>query len=233
MRFSCNQPPLSLRDYELIKLTAYYASQHKWFAKEATKRGPEFSFLKQGHSLNPFFNSLVAQYKILSSDVPEPSDDVMHRAIERANKAVVKERTMRRQVEDFEKERKEYATVDWKDFVVVESVDFGPKDLLANLPPPKTREDLEYTPIDKKGSVISETEPQSLLVSPFTGEKIPASEYDAHVKKMTLDPRYNEQKKLEAERTSNSNLVYDEAHANLKRFSQARASTTKRRKKKS
>ncbi|ANB12320.1 Prp21p [Sugiyamaella lignohabitans] len=61
------------------------------------------------------------------------------------------------------------------------------------------------------------------IQSPYTGEAIPQSKYDEHMRIMSLDPQWKEQRAIEQERQSTTNLSTSEVSINLKRFASSRS----------
>lgn len=59
---------------------------------------------------------------------------------------------------------------------------------------------------------------ERMVKSQFTGEMIPESKYDEHVRITLLDPKWKEQKALADSRQSTTNLVTSEAAATVKRL---------------
>lgn len=60
------------------------------------------------------------------------------------------------------------------------------------------------------------------FVSPLTGELVPQSQYDEHMRISQIDPNWKNIKQVENERMSTSNLPAVDIEANLKRFASTR-----------
>ena len=129
---------------------------------------PQFGFLKPTHMLHGFFLSLIDQYtKILHFDasVKDPLLDIC-RQREAALRVSVHRLEYRRQQEERERRQKQATeevlasqTVDWEDFVVVETITFEDEDssrplaaslqpvgLCASLDPSRSRWRWTWTP---------------------------------------------------------------------------------------
>ncbi|EDQ86920.1 uncharacterized protein MONBRDRAFT_33566 [Monosiga brevicollis MX1] len=152
--FMDDPPTLSAQDLDVIKLTAQYVARNgteflqTLMQKEA--RNFQFDFLKPTHLLFNYFTKLTEQYrKILL-----PRDDMLEK-LRRVAKdplslvpeveqmSLYKKQTAedrQRRAEEQEREKREFNSIDWHDFVVVATIEFGPDD--KDLPPPVTAESL-------------------------------------------------------------------------------------------
>lgn len=63
---------------------------------------------------------------------------------------------------------------------------------------------------------------EQMVVSPLTGELVTQSQYDEHMRISLLDPKWKEQRAVEASRQAGSNLPANEIDLNLKRMASAR-----------
>lgn len=142
--------PISALDYDVIKLTALYVARNgRSFLLNLSQRearNPQFEFLKVNHSLHPTFLRLVDQY----SRVILPSKELLARLeLDRDCRFKVLDRVWRRvqyaryirqqQLNEEQKaqiERAAFESIDWHDFAIVETIDFGPADLAMELPKP-------------------------------------------------------------------------------------------------
>jgi splicing factor 3A subunit 1 len=62
---------------------------------------------------------------------------------------------------------------------------------------------------------------EKMVQSPYTGQMIPESEFNEHMRIMSLDPKWKEQKAVEDSRASTSNLALADVETNLKRLRSA------------
>lgn len=63
---------------------------------------------------------------------------------------------------------------------------------------------------------------EKMVQSPYTGQMIPESEFNEHMRIMSLDPKWKEQRAIEDSRASTSNLADADVEKNLKRLHSAR-----------
>lgn len=153
--FVADPPSISALDLDVVKLTAQFVARNgRQFLTNLMnreQRNYQFDFLRPQHSLFNYFTKLVEQYtkilippKDLLGKLKKESDDyheVLGHAKYRVEWAKFQEREKRKEEEAVERERIAYASIDWHDFVVVETVDFQPNEQ-GNLPPPTTPEEV-------------------------------------------------------------------------------------------
>ncbi|KAK4319739.1 hypothetical protein Pmani_009394 [Petrolisthes manimaculis] len=149
--FIADPPSISAFDLDVVRLTAQFVArngrQFLTTLMNREQRNNQFDFLRPQHSLFQYFTRLLEQY----TKVLIPPKDLMKRLKEEAQsaQAVVKQVTQRvewerhqaavrkREEEDAERERLEYAAIDWHDFTVVETIDYQPWEV-GSFPPPTT-----------------------------------------------------------------------------------------------
>lgn len=143
-QFAMNHPKgINNVDIEVIKLTARYtAINGRDFLSGLAmreQRNPQFDFLKPTHMLFSYFTSFVDAYaKIIA-----PTDEIMNRLRKNVDKMNVlqegvqrwewnrlEEERKNREQSDADAERSANQAIDWYDFVVVETIEFGENDLL-------------------------------------------------------------------------------------------------------
>jgi splicing factor 3A subunit 1 len=124
------------------------------------QRNYQFDFLRPTHSLYPVFTAYVEQYQ----KVLRPSQDAMaalearmgdkHKTLERVmgrvRYAAYKEAEKKKVRDKEDKERAMWLSIDWHDFVVVETVEFNAADDRTELPPPITLTELESMSLAQK-----------------------------------------------------------------------------------
>ncbi|KAI8621623.1 Pre-mRNA splicing factor PRP21 like protein-domain-containing protein [Chytriomyces sp. MP71] len=185
--FSAETPAASAQDIAVLKLTAQFvarngrAFQGPLLAKEA--RNPQFDFLKQNHSLHPYFNALVSQYSKILMPIKatlaelernvaskQPVLDLANRRAEHKAKSAIE---AKEREEKAEAERKEFALIDWHDFVVVDTIEFLEGDAdNADFALPISIDDLKnMSLVDKKKAADAALAPPP--VAPATGPKPP------------------------------------------------------------
>jgi splicing factor 3A subunit 1 len=148
--FLIELPAVSALDYDVMKLTALYVArngrQFMFSLSQREMRNPQFDFLKPNHSLHGIFLRLVDQYSrvLLPSrallDKLESDSKEWHQVLERIlwrteYTRYIREKQIKAE-EIAEREKREYAVIDWHDFAVVETIEFGPADHNLELPKP-------------------------------------------------------------------------------------------------
>ncbi|KAM3967004.1 LOW QUALITY PROTEIN: splicing factor 3A subunit 1 [Aphomia sociella] len=147
--FIADPPSISALELDIVKLTAQFVARNgRQFLTDLMKkeeRNHQFDFLRPQHSLFQYFTRLLEQYtKVLLPPkelVSKLSSEVRSGVLDQArSRAAWHSYQARRKVADearIEKERLAYASIDWHDFVVVETVDY-PAGEPGDFPPPTT-----------------------------------------------------------------------------------------------
>lgn len=173
--FSARMPNISAQDLDVVRLTALFVAKNgrsfMTTLSQKETRNYQFDFLRPQHSLYQFFSRLVDQYTILlqaSSASSEKAQKariqeleanvgdrfhVLGRAKKRAEWVRYQEEQKAKKEEEAEKEKMEYAQIDWHDFVVVETVLFEEADDQADLPPPPSLNDLQSASLEQKAAM--------------------------------------------------------------------------------
>ncbi|PJF19439.1 hypothetical protein PSACC_00716, partial [Paramicrosporidium saccamoebae] len=160
--FLLDIPSISALDYNVLKLTAKYVARNgRQFLLNLSQRemrNPQFDFLRPNHSLHGLFLRLVEQY----SRVLMPSKALLEKLymygkekyqilgliLQRVEYTrYIREQHMKEE-EIAEREKLAFAAIDWHDFVIAETIDFGPSDRNMELPKP-----LEYSEITRLSMV--------------------------------------------------------------------------------
>lgn len=173
--FSARMPNINAQDLDVVRLTALFVAKNgrsfmtTLSQKEA--RNYQFDFLRPQHSLYQFFSRLVDQYTLLLQsasaegaktqrarvkDLENNSNNrfnILGRAKQRAAWVKFQEEQKHKKEEEAEKEKLEYAQIDWHDFVVVETVLFEEADDQADLPPPTSLNDLQSASLEQKAAM--------------------------------------------------------------------------------
>jgi splicing factor 3A subunit 1 len=147
--FVADPPSISAIDLDIVKLTAQFVARNgrQFLSSLMTReqRNYQFDFLRPQHSLFQYFTKLLEQYtkvlippkdiakKLGAEDRRKILDDVKYRA----NWIKHIEAQRRKEEEEAERERFAYASIDWHDFVVVETVDYQSFES-GNFPAPTT-----------------------------------------------------------------------------------------------
>lgn len=167
-------PTISVKDLEIVQLTAQYVAQHGetngiLAIKQKYMNEPLlFAFTLPNHKWYPLFASLVKQYKL----VIERKYKVLsvHDMLERCKQRALYEESQRTK-EDSKKrleeaKRLKFASVDWNDFVVVETITFDEVDLVAELALPVTIEELQLRSLDTKSKELTMVTPSNVSSGP-------------------------------------------------------------------
>ncbi|KAF9185419.1 hypothetical protein BGZ51_003949 [Haplosporangium sp. Z 767] len=174
LEFMTPMPSVSAQDLDILKLTAQFVARNgrQFMVSLAQReaRNYQFDFLRPNHSLFNYFSKLVEQYtKILV-----PSPDMLKQIESRANnKYAVQDIVMRRveytayqqelrkkKDEKEDAERQAFLSINWQDFVVVQTIEFTEADDAVDLPLPKSLKELENMSLAQKRmiQVLAETE---------------------------------------------------------------------------
>lgn len=147
--FLADPPSISALDLDIVKLTAQFVARNgRQFLTDLMKkeeRNHQFDFLRPQHSLFQYFTRLLEQYtKVLLPPkelVTKLCGEIREGVLDQAKtRAAWHAHQARRKAQDearVEKERLAYASIDWHDFVVVETVDYPPGEQ-GDFPPPTT-----------------------------------------------------------------------------------------------
>jgi len=171
--FMAELPAISAQDLDILKLTAQFAARNgRQFVTglaQREQRNYQFEFLRPNHSLNNYFNKLYEQYtKILipSKKLFQNLDTNMHdkytvldRALKRVEYKTYQEEQKKKEEEKADAEKIAYASIDWHDFVIVDTIEFTEADEAMDLPPPMSLSELQHMSlVQKKANLISTNE---------------------------------------------------------------------------
>ena len=134
---------LSALDVDIIKLTAQYTAvsgrEFLGGLAQREQRNPQFDFLKPTHMLFSYFTSLVDAYaKVLQPSanllelVQQKADmfRCLEHAVHRWELTRQEEERKRRDASVADAERTAFHSIDWHDFVIVETIEFAQDELL-------------------------------------------------------------------------------------------------------
>ncbi|XP_068622459.1 splicing factor 3A subunit 1 [Battus philenor] len=167
--FIADPPSISALELDIVKLTAQFVARNgRQFLTDLMKkeeRNHQFDFLRPQHSLFQYFTRLLEQYtKVLLPPkelVSKLTAEVRSGVLEQArSRAAWHSHQARRKAADearVEKERLAYASIDWHDFVVVETVDY-PAGEPGDFPPPTT-------PLEVGARVLAEERGEDIIQS--------------------------------------------------------------------
>ncbi|CAK1359174.1 Pre-mRNA-splicing factor [Cercospora beticola] len=174
-KFSARMPNISAQDLDIVKLTALYAAKNgkSWVTHLSQREAGnyQFDFLRPQHSLNMYFSRLVDQYKDLiegetvDSGAPEKKRieelqanvdnrfNLLERAKKRAEYVKYQEKQREEKEEKAEKDRIAFAQIDWHDFSVIATITFDERDEAADMPPPKSLNDMLSLSLEEKANM--------------------------------------------------------------------------------
>ncbi|RIB04404.1 Pre-mRNA splicing factor PRP21 like protein [Gigaspora rosea] len=162
--FMNDMPSISAQDLDILKLTAQFVARNgrKFMTalSQREQRNYQFDFLRPNHSLCNYFTKLVEQYtkvlvpqKNLNEKLKSNVDNkyqILERVMQRVEYAAYQEEERKKAEEKEDQERIAYASIDWHDFVIVETVEFTEADETIDLPPPMSIIELENMTLAQK-----------------------------------------------------------------------------------
>ena len=237
-KFSAAIPGISAQDLDIIKLTAQYVAKNgRSFITTLSHREQknyQFDFLKSNHSLYPYFNVLVTQYSQVLERVKVLDEKCLERCRRRAEYIKSQEQADLKSIQEQEKERVAYGSIDWHSFTIVETIQFTQGDIHAQLAPAMNRETLRTASLEQK-AIMKTSEQPTLAIAPppqLRGSQVTqqsgkqqcprcgglfaSHEIEEHMRVELLDPKWKEQKSRADQKRSSTNLYVDDAAANLR-----------------
>lgn len=152
-------PPMSALDRDIILLTARYVAclpkkhQEKFFQHVRRISPLQFEFLRPQHRLNAFYLHMVESYKEALKEVEIKEDaTVLESAYKRAVYAEKTAQKAQKEAELLRKQKEEFASVDWTDFKIVQTVEFTEADQYAELEQPLVKNNLIYRSLQQKNA---------------------------------------------------------------------------------
>ncbi|KAI9294515.1 hypothetical protein K502DRAFT_324804 [Neoconidiobolus thromboides FSU 785] len=154
--FQLEPPPIPQQDLDVIKLTALYIAkngvQFRSGLIQRERGNYQFDFLRPGHALFPYFSQLCDQYATVlnpNQDILELLDvvkdskfKIMQRVMERVRYSIYQQEESKKEAEREDKERAAFASIDWHDFVIVQTLEFTSFDKKSDLPGPESIESI-------------------------------------------------------------------------------------------
>ncbi|KAI8913279.1 putative pre-mRNA splicing factor [Gorgonomyces haynaldii] len=161
-------PSMSKQDLEILKLTAQYVARNgREFLQllaQRENRNPQFEFVRPSHSLYNYFTKLVDQYtKIMlkQANIMQQLGDnitdrvkVIDRIMQRVNYEAYIESEQQRQKKEMDEEKLAFATIDWHDFIVVETIQFTQADDATALPPPMSVIEIQSMSLEQRKNLL-------------------------------------------------------------------------------
>lgn len=220
--YAYDQPEaISMRQLETLKLVARKMAVDPQFSPSSDR----FRFLSTDSAYHGLFESFLEQYK---SVVAQRESDKIRLAESKRHDAILRRALSRAQwisehppetTQEDSARAVSFAEIDWPNFRVIASIDVLKADKKAALPAPLTPDTIvlrtpRFRSTEQPAPAVKE---EPALKSPYTGEMVPASLYEEHMRVHGLDPRWGERKRMQQEEAEKSNLVVEEAYSNLQR----------------
>eukprot|EP00656_Telonema_subtile_P043013 TRINITY_DN4924_c0_g1_i3.p1 TRINITY_DN4924_c0_g1~~TRINITY_DN4924_c0_g1_i3.p1 ORF type:complete len:700 (+),score=145.02 TRINITY_DN4924_c0_g1_i3:189-2288(+) len=244
---------VSSLELDMVRLTAQFVANGRQFLtglQNRESRNPQFDFLKPSHHLFTYFTVMVDQYTKTVHPKPSLIEKLKKLAVdETAALASATRKLEWKQYQDGinqkkedkdEQERNIMNSIDWHDFVVVETIEFGineevePTPLQAEVPtmppfPPHTGlSDLPPPPPQAAMKIRKDWQPNmkktadTTFKDPLTNQVV-HGDINEHMRIQMLDPRWREQKRVEEEKRKETNYTSNEQVAqSLTQFSTQR-----------
>ncbi|KAG5514020.1 hypothetical protein PMAC_000642 [Pneumocystis sp. 'macacae'] len=175
--FSASLPAISAMDLDILKLTAQFVARNgrefQTTLSQRESRNFQFDFLRPNHSLFQYFTKLVKQYtKILIP--PKNTNKILERNIENKYQLLevirkrvawqkYQEEQQKLKQEEEDREKIEYAQIDWHDFVIVETIEFTNADEQMDLPAPISLSILQSATLEQKQMMTMYHDPNTSL----------------------------------------------------------------------
>ncbi|CCF75777.2 splicing factor 3A subunit 1 [Babesia microti strain RI] len=148
--FAVQHPFISSLDLEIIRITALFVARNgqRFLTGLASreKTNAQFDFLRPSHYLFPYFSSLIECYTKCLIPPQEQVDRIkkiahdkfylLAKSRNRFEWEAKKEEKIREMERERAAQRAEMQSVDWKEFVIVDTIDFTQEDADKDLPAP-------------------------------------------------------------------------------------------------
>ncbi|KAL1916397.1 uncharacterized protein VTP21DRAFT_5588 [Calcarisporiella thermophila] len=207
--FMVEMPNLSAQDLDIIKLTAQFVARNGTQFMNALSRREsrnyQFDFMRPSHSLFPYFNKLVGQYRNVlmppkgifdkCKTLADDKHKIYERVLERVEYAAWQREEKKKQEEIEDAERQAFAQIDWHDFVVVETIEFTDADENMELPVPMLLADLErMTLAEKQMSLLRMSIPeQASAPADGRGKEVVEEEMDMEEDEVDMEEEDEEE----------------------------------------
>jgi splicing factor 3A subunit 1 len=250
---------LTIVQIETIQLVAQLTAldgKGGTFLQALTRRewnNPMYAFTQPRHGHFAFFSALVDAYrrviniwtsKEVEKDIVKEMANNPQRCLEIAayraeyNRHLLEERR--------QDDQTPVVQIDWHDFVVVETIDFGKDEQVVTLPPPppadisppvartgkdddmdesdeEDKEQIRVVPTYQPKIVSANQSTMETVIDPITGQRVRVADMPEHMRIQLLDPKWAEERKKFQDKQKDSNLVGGDVVAdNLARLAQAR-----------
>jgi splicing factor 3A subunit 1 len=251
---------LSIADVETIQLVAQFTAldgKNGSFLSQFIHRewnNPRFAFAQPRHGHFAYFSSLVDAYRTILSDWTmsgtSAANDYIKKLSNNPDKCLetaaywAEYKRDREERSNSEEDGQTVAVIDWHDFVIVETIDFAPHEIVDVVPPPPppmlplqplstvTDEDMDVSDEEEdepirvvpayEHKMATQNKSTIMMIDPITGKSVSVEDMPEHMRIQLLDPKWAEERKKFQDKQKDSNLVSGDAVAdNLARFTQA------------
>eukprot|EP00658_Telonema_sp_P-2_P008314 TRINITY_DN13125_c0_g1_i3.p1 TRINITY_DN13125_c0_g1~~TRINITY_DN13125_c0_g1_i3.p1 ORF type:complete len:652 (+),score=181.59 TRINITY_DN13125_c0_g1_i3:105-1958(+) len=249
---------VSSLEVDIVKLTAQFVAKNgRQFLtglQNRESRNTQFDFLKPSHHLFTYFTVMVDQYTKSMHPAPSVLEKMKKLTVEEgAGLAAATRKLEWKQYTDGVNKKKEdkeelerdlMNSIDWHDFVVVETIEFDINEEVAAAPPPVPPPEPEPVQPAAPAPVPEQPAPpaqggQAMKIrkdwqpnmmkqadttfkDPLTGQVV-GGDINEHMRITMLDPRWREQKRVEEEKRKETNYTSNEQISmSLNRFSAQR-----------
>lgn len=186
LEFLIELPVISALDLDVIKLTAQFAAKNgKQFILQLSQkesRNPQFDFLKPHNHLHSLYQALVNQYKLVLNPSSILLDRIKRCAFSKnEHLKLVKHRA---QIEKFERQKaieneaaanaeaEAFSKIDWHDFCIAETINFGPEDQQIDLPQPCSLQTLQAMPVSQRLEMWSGRQNEAFNPNPSNNQSL-------------------------------------------------------------
>ena len=235
--FTVQLPIMSSLDMDILKTTAQFVARNGagflsgLIARES--RNSQFDFLKESNQMYPVFINLVDAYTrciLLSHELRSKLDGCADNilgcvdlCIPRYQFEAQERMRMKKRAKREAETREVFDSIDWNDFVVVETVTFGSG--VTFIPPVRPGEVIlpARTTVSAQEEMVEEeinmdvlapegikivtdyvrkrknegsTSEAKMVVCPITGQQVEADKFSEHLRVVLLDPQWKKQKEL-------------------------------------
>ncbi|KAG0054056.1 SF3a splicing factor complex subunit [Gryganskiella cystojenkinii] len=223
LEFMAPMPSVSAQDLDIMKLTAQFVARNGRnfmdLLNEREKRNYQFDFLRSNHSLFGYFSKLVEQYTKILVPTPVMLEQVDARAkdkysvqesvMKRVEYTAYQQELRKKRNEKEDAERQAFLSINWQDFVVVQTIEFTEADDAVELPLPKSLRELENMSLAQKRMVqiLAETEHAPVDAGGPQDIEIDDSDNDVDMEDSDEEQDENMDQDNEAPSTTNANEI--------------------------
>ncbi|CCH43220.1 Splicing factor 3 subunit 1 [Wickerhamomyces ciferrii] len=159
--FIIELPPITVKDLEIIKLTSQFVaingeSYITSIRNKYKDQTAQFSFLNNDHSFHQLFLKYLKQYRKLidESELLDLDHDVLDESYKRAKWNEAHKQNNQKIKKELEEKKLKFASIDWDNFIIVETIDITEIDSHTEFPLPLTIADLQYRSLESKSEQL-------------------------------------------------------------------------------